>query len=488
MEALFQTLDSLKFVAQNMITPISDERIVIVYQNDEINLAYILSDDRVHANEAIFKFGEYKSDTQHEINMMNHNGLGQLSLETMYTEKNVKEKPDKFRASILQYSSPSIDINKLRNAPDIDFQDILVFCLNQWEMLYNAGGSEGERCRCCCSQNIEKLNFYKNAHNGNVLMIGSDCVKKFGKSSSTRMYDDHKLYSKIFKKCIQCKKKVPANEFIGNCCISDYCQQSNTSSKRPCISCLDLKNREKCKKCTLANNPNIIIVRVDITNSSFGEQVHGLLLKYRKTCTKCKQRFYSTTRVNCTQCFEEMRSIELKNEKELERKRQDEIYEKRRREVIEKSQGKLETVQNIKSNREIELKRNLEKEDARRLSGGRKCPRCEVSIEDRGPDDILCLKCHIERTEKKCSDCKSPTGRDSLIKDRCNDCNIKWTNRKCLDCDQSKDKFYADGDLCIDCHRKNMHSPCACCKISTHKNKLSNGICMGCITIRSKQL
>ena len=469
-----------------MITPISDERIVIVYQNDVINLAYIISDDCVHKDEAIFKLNEYKSDTQHQIDMRRRDGLGQLNLEIMYTEKNVRSKPDKFRASILQYSHPSIDINKIRNTSNDNFQDVIIFCLNQWKMLSSAGGSNGERCHCCCSQHIENLNFYENVLNGNVLMIGSDCVKKFARN--TRMHDDHKLYSKIFRKCIGCNEKIVINEIVGNCCKKKVCQQSKTSDNIPCISCFKLTSQEKCNKCTSANNPNIIIVKVDIANSNFSEQVYALLLKYKKTCTKCNQRFYSTTRANCTQCLEEIRSIELKNEKELERKRQDEIYEKQRREIIEKSQGKLETIQNIKSDRQLELKKNLERQDAERLSGGRKCPICDVSIEDRELTDILCLKCHIEKTEKKCSDCKSSTGRDLLIKNRCTDCNIKWTNRKCLDCDQSKDKFYADGDRCLDCHRKNMYPPCACCKISTHKNKLSNGICMGCITIHSKQL
>lgn len=92
---------------------IPDECFVIVSQNERISLAYIVKDDRI---DHIPSFNAYKSNDEYRINMIEVPVISQLTLYDMYAEKNVTSMPDRFNAAILQYSCPSLDINKLRNA------------------------------------------------------------------------------------------------------------------------------------------------------------------------------------------------------------------------------------------------------------------------------------------------------------------------------------------------------------------------------------
>lgn len=196
-----------------------------------------------------------------------------------------------------------------------EFLNMLKFCLNQWEMFVTA--DSGEYLKCCCSHDILCLNFYQNVLNNNVLMIGSDCINKFTKD--TKIHNDYKLYSKIFRKCAYCNRKTLVTEIIGNCCQD--CQLFKQSNNQPSVWAIPVSKcppnpaarpYRECTKCSLSNNPDIIIIKADITSNDITCQVKSLLLNYKKICTKCDKEFYSDKRDDCIQCLERQRQEELK--------------------------------------------------------------------------------------------------------------------------------------------------------------------------------
>lgn len=62
----------------------------------------------------------------------------------------------------------TLKLNSLNNTDD---------CINEWEFLKFSKSLL--KNRCICGQPIKKLFIIKNLNNGNKLMIGKDCIKKF---------------------------------------------------------------------------------------------------------------------------------------------------------------------------------------------------------------------------------------------------------------------------------------------------------------------
>ena len=442
--------------------PIPHERFILVSQNERTSLAYIVRDEKV---EQIPTVDEYKSNHEYRINMIDNGVIGQLTLEDMYDEKNVRSMPDRFNAAIFQYSCPSLDINKLPYSSS-DFSNVLNFCLNQWELLVVADC--GQRLKCCCSHAIMCLNFYKNVLNDNVLMIGSDCIKKFTKK--TKIHNDYMLYDKLFKKCAHCNRKILATETLGGCCQN--CQQFKKSNNRPCSSCFRMSSESKCNLCRISNSPDNIIIKADftsdvftsndITSNDITSQAKLLLLNYKKLCTKCSKDFYSVSRIDCVQCLEKER------DEKLEQQRQQLILKQKEEEEL-----KRQKEEELRQQRE-ELKRQKE-EEFRQQSELRQLALQREMLQQQ--EEYQRQKQFLQ---KKCWDCPILISQPNSLNKRCDDCHSKWLQRKCLDCNNLLSQTKYNGDRCIECHRKWMHKTCSGCGNLYHKYKLTEGLCNSC--------
>ena len=143
--------------------------------------------------------------------------------------------------------------------------------INEWDVVNNTWDIPHQD-QCICSQEIQNNYFIRNRVNGTVLVIGSECINKFG---SEEMKDKHKVmkkqdtYSGDRRMCVSCcKYMISANaESWKNVCKSCYKNGDKTVSKVyadtngliVCPSCKQYKiNKEdswkkECSSCWYMN-------------------------------------------------------------------------------------------------------------------------------------------------------------------------------------------------------------------------------------------
>jgi hypothetical protein len=111
-------------------------------------------------------------------------------------------------------------------------------------------------CQCICTHIIHELHFIENKHNGNILMVGRDCVKKIDNNSLQQTFDKHirdldyqKTGKTISRQCNGCHKfkiRNTLNPLINLCksCFLDITKSvsdnywSFTEKKRNVINAL----------------------------------------------------------------------------------------------------------------------------------------------------------------------------------------------------------------------------------------------------------
>lgn len=215
------------------------------------------------------------------IDMLHHQQLGQIAIEQLYENTGIFAKPERFQLIIRAYSR---DVNQP-----------LEICMPEWHILFtrfrnsNIQGMFGDLpSHCCCSQDIEKLYFVQNSVTGNILLVGSECIKKFG---SEALKQERTVIGKFYRKCLNCAKSTFFTDIVGGHCSN--CDDSAPNDKKCCRACLKLakikENNWRCKACIKKQRPYIQIFR------------------YQKTCRRCQKTFYTDAdfKDQCIDCYQQ---------------------------------------------------------------------------------------------------------------------------------------------------------------------------------------
>lgn len=169
-----------------------------------------------------------------------------------------KSKPQRFKAVICSKSTND------------DYESAIL----EWDMIKEEDYYFHES-HCICSHDIEDNYFIKNKNNGKILVIGSECIKKFG---TRDMVDEHKLMNKIAnyegdkRACINCgNHRIAYDDSWKKLCKPCYkngireasatykkvvgiksctiCGKNNNTEIEICYKCKENENKRECLSC-----------------------------------------------------------------------------------------------------------------------------------------------------------------------------------------------------------------------------------------------
>lgn len=246
-----------------------------------------------------------------EIDMITRPDEGTLMISDLYESCDM-DKPTRFKFILAWFSEPSLDYREIEGTPDEE--TMMRDCLNQWSFLsscYDRGFRQHfdeadevetttkETSTCACSQYIENRYYFRNKHNGNVLLIGSSCLKKF--ASETTMAADYDQVRKILRSCDNCGERTICTEIVNGFCRTCYPDEITEEDKTICLACLNLRLCKfgRCKKCYQEEKPRLVIV--DETMKAVQQPV----VENNKVCQKCKEGFFAVEdwKKICLDCY-----------------------------------------------------------------------------------------------------------------------------------------------------------------------------------------
>lgn len=214
--------------------------------------------------------------------------VGQALISEIYLQEEATNMPARFQSVIMHFSTPSRSYSAEKD--EMNFGTNYALCLQQWRMHSISSGNAS----CCCSKNITHLHYIRNIENNNVLLVGSDCIKKLATGST--LHNEAERLTKFFRLCQVCKTACPFPQITGGCCPN--CYEHRTSDKKICHVCLNLRKlngHTRCKSCWKAGDNNYVdYVVVD------HEQDISL-----KSCLTCGKNFHSDAswKNRCLPCY-----------------------------------------------------------------------------------------------------------------------------------------------------------------------------------------
>jgi hypothetical protein len=153
---------------------------------------------------------------------------------------NITGMPERFTAVIMAYSQSK------------DYE----YAINEWSVI-NVNSSEYTE-QCICSHKIEINNYVRNNINGNVLIIGSECINKFGSGNmktNLRIVSNIRKYTGTKRMCQRCcKHKIPGNaEDWKTLCRSCYKKGERTASEEY-KQVMGYRQCKQCKKFSISKD------------------------------------------------------------------------------------------------------------------------------------------------------------------------------------------------------------------------------------------
>ena len=153
----------------------------------------------------------------------------QALLNGVYTAYDLKTMPSKLGVSIIYFSS-------LRDIPDSE--DKFERAIQEYHVFSVDLDHEEKKHFCICSHPITDSYYIINQYNGNILLIGQDCIKKF---FPERVQDQVLTIRKGFRKCKYCKCTHKSIEMLSGYCRNCLGNIKKGSIKRACLNCFCFK-------------------------------------------------------------------------------------------------------------------------------------------------------------------------------------------------------------------------------------------------------
>lgn len=228
------------------------------------------------------------------INMLRQPEQGQALIEHLYGRKSlslVKQShmKEKFQLVIIFFSSygnSSMDLDEAFNR-----------AIEEYRMFIKLE-PDGREHYCSCSHPINQLYYIINNTNGNILVVGSECIKKL---CPEEFQDSMKSLNRAFRSCKQCKTFHKTTTMISGLC-SKCSQVFPHKGKKACQKCFRFRISESwknlCKECYKSRQETRYIEP----------------LNDRKICISCSQSFIplKTSYTKCQECYDESKDSKKK--------------------------------------------------------------------------------------------------------------------------------------------------------------------------------
>jgi len=391
-----------------------------------------------------------------EINALLREEQYEQAIEDLYineglSAESVKEMPLKFKTVIMKYSTLNLTPSQFQtNKIDVDCkykQAILEYKLvksdetNRWK-------------HCCCSKPIRVLYYMVNQYNYNILLVGSECIKKFYKEYNK---DDTLRLNKYIKPCKLCGIPKRYDKLISgycnDCIHNKYLFDFSIDLNRACHYCFKFKiniNNSKsvmyCKQCSVkymreCGKCNELIIS---KKESLDVKYCTDCIKYLKECVNCCQLEELNSESYCSYCLVRLyRACKKCNKLTILKDEPNEI--------------------NYCANCRIYLKECINCHQLTIISSGTHCLNCIKYLKE-------CINCHqltiissgthcstcVKKLYRQCVNCHKlviPANEmDTVVK--CSTCiNIENTFKKCIKCNQLNIPKYRNTDIyCTYCY------------------------------------
>jgi len=148
-------------------------------------------------------------DVLDKINQYKDKNVYQNIIKNLYDEFRVISKPDRFNSIIRHFSK-----NKDLENP-----------ISEWVIIgceYTNNTQNKYTSKCICSQSIKNEFFIQNIYNGNILVVGSDCINKVSNKLALDINNFEKFVKKIIIECKSCKINNHVNNIYDNLCKNCY--------------------------------------------------------------------------------------------------------------------------------------------------------------------------------------------------------------------------------------------------------------------------
>lgn len=206
-----------------------------------------------------------------EIDMLNHEALGDPLIQGF--QKDLLNPKERFKAVVLWFSTGKILYRSLNpNQIDQVFQNKL----GEWKLLAITNDIDDDaptEHRCCCSHISKEFYYMENQQNGNILMIGNECLAYFGPDAKNALKD-------LYYKCRHCNMK---------CLKADV---QTLGRKKMCPRCYDSalpERRESHRPCENCGKLSIPLLSPDHHNLCRTCYQEGVQQRGFRECTNCHQ-------------------------------------------------------------------------------------------------------------------------------------------------------------------------------------------------------
>ena len=195
-------------------------------------------------------------DQQREIDMLEKPNIGEYLIDSVHQNEGVFSMPDRFDAMILRFSSQRLSFQslteiqrKLKVRDNLKEWSLLMIIKSNNEYTEVHQNEPANGWKCICGHSIMNLHYVYNKINRNVLIIGSDCIYKFG--NETLRYEAQVLQNSVLH-CSKCKE-----EYNGQ-----YLYISG--NRKYCLNCVFTLNKPNIQRIaeillTLPNSKYILV-------------------------------------------------------------------------------------------------------------------------------------------------------------------------------------------------------------------------------------
>lgn len=187
-----------------------------------------------------------------EIDMLNHESIGDPLIQGF--QRDITNPKERFMAVVLWFSTDKILI---RSVPLNQIDQVFRSKLVEWKLLAITSDDDNTEHHCCCGQDSKEFYYMENRHNGNILMIGNECLVHFSLEERTAVKE-------LYYKCRHCNTKCLKTDVqsLGRKKMCPRCYHNalpdREQTHRPCENCgklsvtlSALEYHNLCRQCYL---------------------------------------------------------------------------------------------------------------------------------------------------------------------------------------------------------------------------------------------
>lgn len=243
--------------------------------------------------------------SNNKINMLNNGDVDQYVIQDLYEQYHVSTQPERFRIILLHFSEnqQNTDISELQESQkEKKLEELFYQYITQWNIYISTKNMGNYTTNCCCSHVIHRLYYIYNRFNGNILLVGSICIKKvfersskLGRGTEIPLHLEYKKVSRLikhYKKHGEMPKDITTIDNCKKCNVESVVNSHNMCekcSKKKCLGCGELfyinDNNSWYKYCSNCFRENHVKKMCKICGVLFN--VNKEEANWKKLCSPC---------------------------------------------------------------------------------------------------------------------------------------------------------------------------------------------------------